>query len=368
MRRARVPLLLLVSLATLACVGEPGVHAPTERALQPDLRLGGADSGALRFSDIRDLEVGREGNLHVLDVGERAIRVFDASGEPLRRVGRNGRGPGEFLGPHGLALDATDHLFVYDPLQRRVSQYDADGAHVQDHEVPIVSFGPGAYAGIARDGRLVDVQQVLRPDTVLEYRIRRRDLRTAADEREPFPSCDLPVRTELRHEYGIAGIPYEPDRVWHVDPDRGVLCAFSSRAVAYRVAPGTAAVADSFVSEAAPASVTDEDRRRAREQLGRQPIPPAIVERALAAIPAVHPVLQGLAWDDEGRVWMQVRDRAGWGFHVFAPDGRWLLRLRVAERLHQPAQFRVRDGTLVAVVRDDDDVPHVVRYPLPSLP
>ena len=55
--------------------------------------------------------------------GDRLVVVTPA-GEFVREVGRLGAGPGEFMGPHSLALDADGRLFVADRSNNRMQIFD----------------------------------------------------------------------------------------------------------------------------------------------------------------------------------------------------------------------------------------------------
>ena len=57
--------------------------------------------------------------------GDRLVEITP-QGEFVRAVGRLGEGPGEFLGPHALAFDSQDRLFVADRSNNRVQILDRD--------------------------------------------------------------------------------------------------------------------------------------------------------------------------------------------------------------------------------------------------
>lgn len=66
-------------------------------------------------SDARDVAVLNEGSVAVLDFGRQEVRVFTATGTPIRTIGRKGKGPGEFDLANGLAALADGGLVVFDP-------------------------------------------------------------------------------------------------------------------------------------------------------------------------------------------------------------------------------------------------------------
>jgi sugar lactone lactonase YvrE len=57
--------------------------------------------------------------------GDRLVRLT-RDGKFLRDYGKLGRGPGEFAGPHALALDSQGRLFVADRSNNRLQIFDKD--------------------------------------------------------------------------------------------------------------------------------------------------------------------------------------------------------------------------------------------------
>ena len=56
--------------------------------------------------------------------GDRLV-WYSRDGKFIKEFGRHGRGPGEFMGPHGLAFDSTGRLFVADRSNNRIQIFDA---------------------------------------------------------------------------------------------------------------------------------------------------------------------------------------------------------------------------------------------------
>jgi hypothetical protein len=64
-------------------------------------------------------------------MSHRIVR-FDRSGKYLSAFGKRGSGPGEFMQPHGLALDSQGRLFVGDRGNNRVQVMSTDGKFIAD--------------------------------------------------------------------------------------------------------------------------------------------------------------------------------------------------------------------------------------------
>jgi hypothetical protein len=57
--------------------------------------------------------------------GDRLVR-YSKDGKFIRDYGKLGRGPGEFMGPHAMALDSQGRLFVADRSNNRIEIFDKD--------------------------------------------------------------------------------------------------------------------------------------------------------------------------------------------------------------------------------------------------
>jgi outer membrane protein assembly factor BamB len=99
-----------------------------------------------------DIEADAEGRIYVADSGNTRVQVFDAGGEYLRTLGRQGQGPGEFGGgPLGQRLGlivAGDRIVVNDPSQRKIAVFASSGAHIADHSISaslLVGLADGSF-------------------------------------------------------------------------------------------------------------------------------------------------------------------------------------------------------------------------------
>ena len=82
--------------------------------------------------------------------GDRLV-VVTPEGEFVRETGRLGAGPGEFMGPHSLALDANGRLFVADRSNNRIQVLDQDLNFLDAWK----HFGRPSGVTVLNDGTLV---------------------------------------------------------------------------------------------------------------------------------------------------------------------------------------------------------------------
>lgn len=67
-----------------------------------------------------------EGRIFVLDGGNQRVQIFDAQGEYVATLGRQGQGPGEFGQPGAIFIDG-DMLHVWDVVNRRITRWTLAG-------------------------------------------------------------------------------------------------------------------------------------------------------------------------------------------------------------------------------------------------
>ncbi len=72
------------------------------------------------------IAVTRAGHIHVIN-GRHEVLVLDTLGNLVRRIGREGQGPGEFRGAAALTLDAGDTLYVADFPKRAFVRFTPSG-------------------------------------------------------------------------------------------------------------------------------------------------------------------------------------------------------------------------------------------------
>jgi len=81
--------------------------------LKEDLRLGGDPmKEASYFPKSAVLTVNNAGDLLVTDWGNRRVQMFDKTGAFIRTIGRQGQGPGEYMFPTGVLIDADRNIWV----------------------------------------------------------------------------------------------------------------------------------------------------------------------------------------------------------------------------------------------------------------
>lgn len=103
------------------------IGTPLELTPEPRVTLGVVEGAKEQmFHEVSTPFLLRDGSVVVPSAGDHEIRVFDRSGTLVRRLGRQGRGPGEFerVGP---AWAHGDTIEVFDIALQRITRFPPNG-------------------------------------------------------------------------------------------------------------------------------------------------------------------------------------------------------------------------------------------------
>lgn len=115
----------------------------------------------------RDIAIGPDGTLYVVDGGNFRIQAFDSAGKFVRTIGGIGRRSGQFSRPKEIAVDPQGNLYVVDTAFGNFQIFNPEGALLLDVGNRGNSDEPARFmlpAGIAvdTDGRVYMVDQFFR--------------------------------------------------------------------------------------------------------------------------------------------------------------------------------------------------------------
>ena len=140
--------------------------------------IGKRGIGAGEFNLPRDVAVGKEGRLYVVDGGNFRVQIFDNQGKHLKSFGSIGRQLGNFARPKEIAADAEGNVYVVDTAFGNFQIFNPDGELMMFAGDRSEQDGPGRYmlpSGISvdEDGRVYMVDQWFRKvDVFRPYRMK----------------------------------------------------------------------------------------------------------------------------------------------------------------------------------------------------
>jgi hypothetical protein len=362
-------------------------HAP-ELVPEEELRVGSVEDPDAGFSRIGAVAVDTEGMIYVLESQDRQVRVYDDQGRLIRRIGRAGEGPGEFRNPTLIGLQ-HDTLAIGDLSLNRVTLFLRNGQLLETVPTPPVWIEPApgvhmmvAPAGFTRDGFGSRIVRVMTPpeaprdsiavphvaldrtgqivDTLRferwmlsepEIRLGNLSLRIPSGPPAGPLYIDGQEDTNVVHRpiaLSATGAEFTVSRLTHAGD------TIYRRNIRYRPSTFAAEIVDSLVAQAV--------RPHLRNPHADSAAIAAAVRQAMSLPPYQPPIARGRIGADDV-LWLQLHDegddRQRW--ILLDPDGQ--LYGRVA--LPRGASIHWSSGNqVVVVVRDDFDVPWLVRYRL----
>ena len=163
--------------------------SPDGKVLMRLGKAGVAGEGPDTFNQPSAVAVARNGDVFVADghIGQNSnerIVKFTNDGRFIKTWGKRGTGPGEFDGPHAIAMDSQGRVFVADRSNNRIQVFDQDGKYLdqwkqfgrpsgifinasdmmfvidsETKQVPGYGYNPGGSRGIrigsAKDGKVI---------------------------------------------------------------------------------------------------------------------------------------------------------------------------------------------------------------------
>ncbi len=88
---------------------------------------------SLHFNLPTDIAVADNGTFYVSDgYGNSRIAKFSSAGKFIKAWGKFGKKPGEFIIPHGIAIDQNNIIYVADRQNNRVQLFDTSGNFIKE--------------------------------------------------------------------------------------------------------------------------------------------------------------------------------------------------------------------------------------------
>lgn len=134
-------LLLLAPALTLSCTSsenDPAAAENRDLVAVEEVRIGQIEGDEeYVFGAINYISVGSNDQIYVSDWQVPIIRMYDSEGNFLGNIGREGRGPGEYLSVFGLKPFEKEKLAVWDVGNQRISVYEENGVFEKSHPVNV---------------------------------------------------------------------------------------------------------------------------------------------------------------------------------------------------------------------------------------
>lgn len=284
-------------------------------ALQPERRIPIAD--VLNGADGRPLSiaVAPDGMIALSQRSPAAVVLLDASGKLLRKIGREGEGPGEYR----TAFVAFHHdtLIVADGNLRRVVLFDRRTG-VVIRQFPVPSGGATTVDAAGRLYLLAMNSTFLRGGAgvgLLRFRLDGRLLDTVITTAPAAPVPPPEPYWKVRRPEGggfDVPIPYQPRLFYAVAPEGGILAGWSAAPRVDHTA-ATGRTTTRWRGTAVARAISADVRRAVRDSILKDDARTAPIETLRAIykledIPDRYPAFSRMDADGAGRIWLQRPD------------------------------------------------------------
>lgn len=370
-----------------------GGGAPDREArLVEELRIGRFEGPEeYTFGEIAGLAVGPDGSIYVVDRQAPALRRYAADGSLVRTIGRKGGGPGEYEQPDGgVAVLPDGRVLLRDPANARINVYGPEGEFLEEWRIrggmytstpltvdtagsvyhPVFEFSDEGtewkYVHFSPEGAVTDTLAV--PDLGHET-----------------PIVEAVRESDSGRSMSRSVVPFSPRETWTLSPLGTFVGGVSDRYRVYLLRQDGRVLA--IERDRAPVRVDPDERANERERIvaNMRNVDPSWSWDG-PPIPDTKPAFRDVWADLDGRVWVLLhtegepipaeeieepedprarppdRWRESMAFDLFEPDGTWRGTVRAPDEMSLHPRMAARGDRVWAVVRDELDVPYVVRY------
>ncbi|MFB6099489.1 MAG: 6-bladed beta-propeller [Salinibacter sp.] len=294
----------------------------------------------------KSLAVDNDGRLYVADAERSFVWIFSPRGDSIGVIGRQGRGPGEFLRPSSVRVGPNDSLFVLDGMIHRVSVFapDSTRSFAYSFRLPLSQNRLPSAIYPTQSGRLAarytrPKNPNLRAPGHWIMRVNRRgDI--LQDSLLYLPLKEIYVEEPSPGHLRSVTPPFGRRPVFSYGTERGVCFGWNARLRIRCWTLGEAATTVLNV-EHTPYPVSDEEIRLSRQGLPDELVP--MIEKK--GWHDTHPAFLDMFVDRAGRFWIiEPSGRMGAG----TPSYSWHLvdlDTRTFWSVHLPPRMRIRAAT-----------------------
>lgn len=343
-----------------------------DRTLTNPVQIG-ADGG-VTFSSISDLEVSSTHGIVVLDSRASELRRFHPSGTETSPLAGPGEGPGEIGRAIGIAAQRDGTIWVSDFGNSRYSWFPPNAVPGSVHAPSLRIYGL-VDGGVTDGGKpwVRENRAAGGPSTfqggIIEGTIDTYLVGVGLGGNEGEVSISLGTSSlltaDLPQGRGSQKVQYTNERLVAFDPKGAVWTAESDRfqLVRLNLAGDTMLVIDvEAPALQIPGDVRRRELRTLEEWFGSVD---ADVPSLEEAIPRSYPLIERLAVDPQGRIWVQRREQQGTAFLCFTGDGKFAGRYLTGVTPWAWGKPAIGENVLVVVVADSFDVQSLVAWHLP---
>jgi len=314
--------------------------------LEEELSIGEAEGREdYMFSLIVSIDVDDKGNIYVLDIKERHIKVFNSDGRLMRIIGRKGQGPGEFQLPYTVQITAQNDVVVWDVMVRKLHFFSLVGEYKKSISFEKL-FGRPV---INSEGNIVskvngDVAE--NP----KYELRKHDL-----ELNPLTFYySFPKYDTARDGFNS----FRSTLQWAVTNNNEIVCGHPDEGFELKIFNPEGQITKIIVKDYTPVRIPEEAIKRAT----KQQLPPG----SFYSIPKYYSPFIWIIVDEDNRIFVFTHERpknkGGRYWDVFNPEGKFIAKIAISHEFLMGRPIIFKGGNLYLIEADEEGYQYVKRY------
>jgi hypothetical protein len=371
---------------TLTARIDGDLPAESVRQLVAEVAIAPGIDDTTLFTNVYEFDVDRSGRFWVFDQGSSSIFLFGPDGALIKRIGREGGGPGEFQQNGGMVVLPGNGLAQWDSRNSRVSFLDSAGTFVTAWPLP---GGFSTSNGLVTDesGTLYLRRPVTDPrEGEILGRMGLVRLLEGGAFGDSLAPPDLPVQREVyvasvEGNTSATGSRHAPNFYWSWTPNGEFVAAHGGN---YEIVVARNGAKPLVIRRTMSPVVIDQEERDWEERHilwnMRQTDPRWSWQGP--PLPTTKAPMRGMNVSRDGRIWVQVavasdtipeaerpvytdslrpvpRHQTASVYEVFSATGEFLGRVAMPRR----ARFIEADGNVVwGIDLDENDMPAVTRW------
>jgi hypothetical protein len=297
------------------------------------------------FSLIVSIDVDDEGNIYVLDIKERHIKVFNSDGRLMRIIGRKGQGPGEFQRPFTVQVTAQNEVVVFDVIIQRLHFFSLDGEYKKSIST-VNLFNPPVINSEGNIVSLVNIDVAENP----KYELQELDL-----DLNPLVFYYSFQKPNFTRD-GLN--PFRSSLQWAVTNNNEIVCGHPDEGYELKIFNPEGQITKIIVKDYTPVKIPDKEIKRVTE---RQ-LPPG----SFYSLPKYYSPFIWIIVDEVSRIFVctreRTKDKTGRYYDVFSPEGKFIAKIPISHEVLMERPIIFKKGKLYLIEADEDGYQYVKRY------
>ena len=314
------------------------------------------------FLDPSEIEIDSEGNLYILEKLDSTIKKYNPSGHLIKKIGRQGQGPGEFVELSSIEINSKNEIFAYDSRLRKIEVFTTNGNLIKTMKLNRYTV---KHFKLGKDGTLFIGQEKLKPinnKSKLHYTISIYNMMTNKD----YDICWMrPIGREtmqFKYKGGILSFSNALNVKWNINslnyiyiesPNNYVVYIYSSKG-------DLLLVFDRTLKSLYNKDISKQEFIEEFSAFRKEYFP-----KANQGSVSLYPVFRSISIDEKDRVWIRLMTSDSFGsasctyFDVFSKNGVYLFTTKIDRAVDSNLAFK--NGFLVVLIVNDKGYKNAVK-------